>query len=361
MIMIRIASAVNRSAAKLAVLAGALASTSLAAERVNQDGRVLGPLPVIPAPILFNTPEADAVVAAMQIMPLSSPWNENVSELRLLANSDAMIARLTADLPANRRTLRGFFEMNYILVPSGQPKQPIRFTGYPDESDLDGGTSPVGLYPTPANLPIEGWPTQTGSTTLAQWQEDRENTGGDRHAIIVSPSLGMFWETWLTKRAAGGWEASNGAMFNLRSNALRPEGWTSADAAGLPMFPALVRYDECERGMVEHAVRLVVRRTRVGPIYPATHSASVGHTTDPDIPAMGQRLRLKAGFIIPAEWTKEEKAVCLGLKKYGGLVADNGGFFSMSICPDNRFAAGCFDHLSQIPISSFEVVQSTGP
>jgi len=112
--------------------------------------------------------------------------------------------------------------------------------------------------------------------------------------------------------------------------------------------------------MVEHALRLIVRRTRVGPIYPATHSASVGNLTDPKIPAMGERLRLKATFSIPSTWTKEEKAVLLALKKYGAIVADNGGFFSISICPDDRFPAGCFDHLSTIGIGNFEVVQTTG-
>jgi hypothetical protein len=121
-----------------------------------------------------------------------------------------------------------------------------------------------------------------------------------------------------------------------------------------------VRYDECERGMVEHAVRLVVKRSRVGPIYPATHQASAGNTTDPNIPAMGQRIRLKASFVIPANWTIEEKAVCLALKKYGGLVADNGGFFSFSVCPDDRFSGSAFNDLSTISISNFEVVQSTG-
>jgi hypothetical protein len=123
------------------------------------------------------------------------------------------------------------------------------------------------------------------------------------------------------------WEASNGARFDLNSNTLRPFGWTSGDAAGLPMFPALVRYDECERGLVEHGMRLVVKRTRLGPIYPATHQASVGSATDPNVPAMGQRLRLRADFKIPRHWTKHERAVLLGLKKYGAIVADNGGFF----------------------------------
>jgi hypothetical protein len=251
--------------------------------------------------------------------------------------------------------------MNYVLVPDNQPAETIHFFNYPDESDLEGGSSPNGLYPVPPNLPVETWPRETGTLTLSQWQQDVNNVGGDRHSIIVKPGAGFIWETWLTRLVGSTWEASNGAKFDLKSNTLRPAGWTSGDAAGLPMFPALVRYDECERGMVEHAVRLVVKRTRVGPIYPATHQASVGNTTSPDIPAMGQRLRMKAGFVIPATWTKQEKAVCLALKKYGGLVADNGGFFSFSVCPDNRFPAGCFDHLSTIAISNFEVVQSTGP
>ena len=336
------------------------AATALGGERINQEGRILGPVPVVTQPILFNTAAADAVVAAMQIMPVTSAWNEDVSRLPLLANSDAMIAQITSDLAANRRTLRAFFEMNYVLVPDNQPTQPIRFFNYPDESDLDGGTSPNGLYPIPPTLPVETWPNQTGALTLAQWQQDVNNTGGDRHAIMVKPGAGFIWETWLTRLVSGAWQASNGAKFDLKSNTLRPAGWTSGDAAGLPMFPALVRFDECERGMVEHAVRLVVKRTRVGPIYPATHQASVGSTTSPDIPAMGQRLRLKASFVIPASWTKQEKAVCLGLKKYGGIVADNGGFLSFSVCPDDRFPANAFGNLSTIAISNFEVVQSTG-
>jgi hypothetical protein len=124
------------------------------------------------------------------------------------------------------------------------------------------------------------------------------------------------------------------------------------------MFPALVRYDECQRGMVEHAVRLVVKRSRESFIYPATHQA--GSTTLANVPAMGQRLRLKASFVIPSTWTRESQAVALALKKYGGIVADNGGFLSFSVCPDDRFAAGAFDNLSTIAVSNFEVVQSTG-
>jgi hypothetical protein len=158
------------------------------------------------------------------------------------------------------------------------------------------------------------------------------------------------------------WQASNGAKFDLNSNTLRPAGWTSGDAAGLPMFPALVRYDECERGMVEHALRLCVPKTRKEYIYPATHYASSIPATSINYPAMGQRFRLKASFVIPNTWTIEEKAVCLALKKYGALVADNsGGFFSISVCPDDRFSSVAFNNLSTIDVNNFEVIQTTGP
>ncbi len=171
----------------------------------------------------------------------------------------------------------------------------------------------------------------------------------------------MIWETWLTKLTGTGWQASNGAKFNLNSNALRPAGWTSGDAAGLPMFPAIVRYDECQRGMVEHALRIVVAKSRREFIYPATHYASSIPATSANYPAMGQRVRLKASFVIPDNWTIEEKAVLRALKKYGALVADNGNFFSVSVCPDDRFAANAFDHLSTVAISNFEIIQTTGP
>lgn len=331
------------------------------AERINHEGRILGPAPMVTAPTLFNTAAADAIVSAMQIMPRDNPWNEDVSNRPVHINSDAVIAQITSDLSANRRTLRPFYEMNYVLVPDNQPRVTIPFFNYPDESDLDGGAFPNGSYPIPPNLPIETWPRGTGNLTLQQWQQDVNNTGGDRHAIMVAPGAGSIWETWLTKLTGNGWQASNGAKFNLNSNALRPAGWTSGDAAGLPMFPALVRYDECQRGMVEHALRIVVAKTRREYIYPATHFASSIPATSANYPAMGQRVRLKASFVIPDNWTIEEKAVLRALKKYGAVVADNGGFFSVSICPDDRFAANAFDHLSTIGINNFEVIQTTGP
>src|SRR3954470_7707495 len=331
------------------------------AERINHEGRILGPAPVVTAPTLFDTPAADAVVSAMQIMPRDNPWNEDISLRPVHANSDAIIAQIMNDLSSSRRTLRPFYEMNYVLVRDAQPRVTIPFFNYADESDLDGGTLPNGNYPIPSNLPVETWPRGTGNLTLQQWQQDVNNAGGDRHSIIVAPGAGSIWEMWLTRLTGSGWQASNGAKFNLNSNALRPSGWTSGDAAGLPMFPAIVRYDECGRGMVEHALRIVVAKSRREYIYPATHFASSIPASSTNYPAMGQRVRLKAGFVIPDSWTIEEKAVLRALKKYGALVADNGNFFSVSVCPDDRFNATAFDHLSTIDISNFEVIQTTGP
>ena len=334
----------------------------LPAERINQEGRILGALPEVTNSILFNTTNADAVVAAMQIFPVTNPWNECVSKRPVLVNSDAMIAQINSDVGASRRQLELFQEMNFVLVPDNQPLVSNNFVLYPDQSDLNGGINPYGLYPIPTNTPVEGWPTQTGAQTLMQWQTN--NNGSDRHAILVQPGAGFSWETWNALRVGTNWQAANGAIFNLNSNALRPDGWTSGDAAGLPMFPALVRYDECERGMVEHACRLVVVHSRSEHIYPATHDAGSRSASQTNYPAMGQRLRLKAGFVIPANWTIEEKALLLGLKKYGAMVADNSSsFFSISITPDDRWPINAFNDIAGagLAITNFEVIQTTGP
>jgi hypothetical protein len=326
------------------------------AERINHAGRILGPMPVVTNAILFNTPEADAVVSALQIFPRDHAWNEDISRRPLLANSDAMIAQIFAELFAvgtNSPKLRAFQEMNFVLVPDNQPLVPIRLITYPEQSD-------PGPYPIPDNLPIEGWPSQTGTQTLEQVQ--RSTSGGDRHSIIVQPGRGFIWETWQTRLTSNptNWQAANGAKFSLTNNALRPAGWTSADAAGLSMLGGLVRFDECERGEVEHALRMIVKHTRREYLYPATHYASSPSTTDPNIPAMGQRLRLKAGFAVPANWTRQEKAIAAALKKYGSLIADNSSsFFSISVVPDQRWPAGAFSHITGLAVTNFEVIQTT--
>ncbi len=339
------------------------------AERINHAGRILGPEPVVTAPVQFNTPQADAIVAALQIMPRDNAWNEVVAGRPKDAGSNAMIAQIRADVVAKHSppTLQVFTEMNYVLVPPTQPLIGIRFVLYAEDSDFNGGTSPVATWPIPAIMPVESWPAgRPAGETLDTWQ--RTVNHEDRHSIVVQPgATPRLFETWqavLTGNSPA-WQASNGAIFRFDSNALRPDRETSGDAAGLAMFPALIRYDECAvRGVIEHALRVVVAKSRQEHIYPASHDAGTVASDDllfAQYPAMGQRLRLRAGFTIPSTWTKESKAVATALKTYGGLVADNGGFLSVSACPDQRFASGCFDQVQTIDISDFEVVVATGP
>jgi len=327
----------------------------LFAERINHEGRILGPLAVITNSILFNTTNADAIISTMQIFPVTHAWNEDISRRPLLSNSDAMVSQVIADLTSSPKSLRAFQEMNFVLVPDSQPLAPISFDlppeYYPDDSD-------PGPYPIPSNMPIEMWPTGTGNLTLQQWQQDTTNLGGDRHAIIVQPGTGLLWEMWRAKLTNSTWHGGSGAKWDMKTNSLRPLYATSADAAGLPMFGGLVRFDECERGMVEHACRLVVGKTRAQFIYPATHRT--GSDTNLNRPAMGERFRLKSSFVISNSFTLQEKAILSGLKKYGALVSDNGSFFSISIVPDDRWPAGAFNHVSSIGITNFEVIQTTG-
>jgi hypothetical protein len=345
------------------------------AERINQEGRILGAQPAVTNSILFDTNNADAVVSAMQIFPLTNPWNECISNRPVLVNSDAMLAQMIFDFTnghsgstaATYMKLHINFEMNYVLVPDNQMLVSNLFVAYTNDSDLNGGITPYGLYPTPTNQPIEEWPLALSPPqTLLQWQTN--NDSSDRHSIIVQPGKGLIYETWNALRVGTNWQAANGAIFNLNTNAIRVANdgdpdVTSGDAAGFPMFSALVRYDEAERGMVEHALRVTVKRSRYNTwIYPATHFASSSGNTSTNLPAMGQRLRLKSSFVIPANWTTEEKAVALAFKKYGALVADNGSIFGISVTPDDRWpnAGNCFNNLLGVGITNFEVIQTTG-
>jgi hypothetical protein len=326
------------------------------AERINQEGRILGSPLVVTNAVLFNTNNADAIVSAMQIFPVTNPWNECISNRPVATNSDAMILQINSNLTAHPYLIAEY-EMNFVFVPDNQTLVSNLFDTYPDDSDLNGGIYPYGLYPTPTNQPIEEWPKGTGAQTLLQWQTNNL-PNHDRHSIIVQPGTGWIYETWEALRVGTNWQASNGAIFNLNSNDVREAGLTSGDAAGLPMFPALVRFDECERGMVEHACRIVVNKSLKAYNYPATHYAS--SLTSGNYPPMGQRLRLKSSYVIPGSYTKEEKAVLMALKKYGALVADNGNFFSISVTPDNRWPANCFQNLTNVAITNFEAIQATG-
>ena len=204
-----------------------LSIASLHAERINQEGRILGALPVVTNSILFNTNNADAVVSNMQIFPVTNPWNEDISRRPLLTNSDAMIAQINSDVGSGHRGLELFQEMNFVLVPDNQALVSNKFVTYAGDSDLNGGISPYGLYPTPTNMPIEEWPTGTGSQTILQWQTN--NNGDDRHSIIVQPGKGFIYETWKALRKGTNWQAANGAIFNLNTNTLRPDGETSGE------------------------------------------------------------------------------------------------------------------------------------
>lgn len=301
----------------------------------NHEGRQLGALPKIAEPTLFNTPQADQVVAAMQIFPKNNPWNEDISKLPVHPDSDKIVAHIGAS-----KNIHFNQDMNFVLVPPGQPRIDVAITAYKGESD-------PGPYPVPDNTPIEGW----SGGDLATIQRGR---GGDRHAIVVDPYAGMLYEFYQMSNGSGKWTCGCEATFDLKSNQMRPLRWTSADAAGLPIFPAVVRFDEVERGMVEHALRFTVRQSRAEYIYPARHVAATSR--DKDAPAMGQRFRLKASVQLPG-LSKHAQAVLLGLKKYGMIMADNGSDWYISSSSDKRIQG--ISGLHQLKGSDFEVVQTT--
>lgn len=323
---------------------GAWLAVPPASPLVNHEGRALGTTPAVGSPTLWNTATADSVLAAMQVLPANNPWNEDISGLPVASNSTSMVNLIGSgtSLALNR-------DMNFVLVPPNQTRKNVNLVDYPDESD-------PGPYPVPDNTPIEGYPVDD-TRTLANNQLDSPVQGGDRHGIIVDPGNGYVYEFWqMVRNSSYAWTASNEATFGLRTNTLRPNGWTSGDAAGLPIFPAIPRYDECERGMVEHALRFTVQNSRNAYVYPATHMAS--SKTNPDYPRMGERFRLKAGVNIGG-MSKHPKAVALALKKYGMFMADNGGNWRISAGSDPRLAN--LNELTALRGSDFEVVVPTGP
>ena len=298
-------------------------------------------------PVLFNTPEADRILTGLQVFPPDNPWNQDISKLPVQANSDAIIASIGKD-----KRIDFNLDMNFVIVPPDQPRVPVKITVYPNESD-------PGPYPVPDNMPIENWPLRRnealdalpkpGGTLL----DIQRNGTGDRHGIVVDPAAGLLYEFYQARKTDAGWEAAQASIFDLKSNKMRPERWTSADAAGLPIFPATVRYDECARGMVAHALRFTVRRTRREYVYPARHFAS--KLTDENLPRMGERLRLRQNFDISA-FPPHVQAILKGLKKYGMFVADNGGDWRLSIAPDSRLTR--LESLTRLKGSDFEVVQN---
>ncbi len=297
-------------------------------------------MPEVTKTVLFNTPEADRILAALQVFPPDNPWNEDISSLPVHPNSAKMIASIGA-----AKSLQYNLDMSFILVPPDQQRVAVKLVSYPAESD-------EGPYPVPDDAPIENWPLD--GRTLANAQTAHEQ--GDRHVLVVDPVNRMLYEFWQGRKTAEGWQASNEATFDLKTNTLRPEGWTSSDAAGLPIFPAVIRFDECQRGLVQHAMRFTIRRSRKAYVYPATHHAS--RLTDETLPRMGERFRLRQDFEVSG-FSPHIQAILKGLKRYGMFVADNGGDWRLSVAPDSRIKG--LDELRKLKGSDFEVVQTTGP
>ena len=298
-------------------------------------------MPKFDKPLMFNAPDADAVLKHVQVFPVNNPFNEDISRRPVAPNSDAMIATMK-----DRKTLAYNLDMTYIIVPPDQKLVDVKLTAYADESD-------PGPYPVPDNAPIEDW-NPAGKEPLAVKQAKVEN--GDRHVIVLDPSRGLLLEFWQGRKTPQGWQASNEATFDIKTNALRPDGWTSSDAAGLPVFPLIVRYEDVTSGEVPHAIRFTVHHTRAAYVYPATHKAS--SKTDQNLPRMGERFRLKANVDISG-LSPHAQAICKGLMKYGMINADNGGDWRISIAPDPRIKG--LEDLGKITATDFEVIVPTGP
>jgi hypothetical protein len=334
-----------------AVLLLSTGAVPLNAETARADRVLSAKMPPITAPVMFDTPAADAICSALQVFPPDNPWNQNIENWPLHPRSAQIVATIGTAKP-----LRYNPDMAFILVPPSQKRVPVQNVGYPDESD-------PGPFPIPDQVPIEGWPAGyrrdngTARLTLDDVQRDKSGAGGDRHAIVVDPANRMLYEFFTMKKTDAGWTASQTSTFDLKTNKLRPDGWTSADAAGLPIFPAVVRYDELKRGLVQHAMRVTVRRTRRAYVAPATHYAS--RLTDPDLPRMGERLRLRKTFDVTG-FSPEVQAILKGLKQYGMLVADNGIEWAISVAPDERIPV-LHEELRRVKGADFEVVVPPAP
>ncbi|MEX2246581.1 MAG: hypothetical protein WEC75_07830 [Dehalococcoidia bacterium] len=267
-------------------------------------------------------------IGGCSVFPANNPWNADVSGAPLHPNSGAYIGSILA----NRANVHPDFGSNpdygipYVVVPPSQPMVPITFTDYGDESD-------PGPYPVPLDAPVEG--------------------GGDRHVLVVRQGECKLYELFVAEQSGAGWDAASGAVFDLNSNALRPEGWTSADAAGLPILPGLVRYDEVAAGAINHALRFTVQRSQRAYIHPATHFAS--SSTDPALPPMGLRLRLKASYDISG-FDGQSRVVLEALKTYGMIVADNGSSWFITGARDPRWDDEDLNQLKSVPGSAFEAV-----
>ena len=278
--------------------------------------------------------------------PADNAWNADISKMPVDPNSANLIGSigLTTGLHPDfgSGTYAGaIIGIPYVVVPASQTPVVIHLKAYRTESD-------PGPYPVPADAPIEGY------------KPSGAKFGGDRHVLVIDRDNNLLYEMYRAfPQADGSWNADAGAIFHLDSDNVRPTakpGWTSADAAGLPIFPGLARYDEASSGVIPHALRFTVGTSRRAYVLPANHWAST--QTSPNLPPMGMRVRLKASYVIPAGFSTESKAILQALKTYGMMVADTGSNWYISGAPDPRWDNGRMNsELGQVKGADFEVVK----
>jgi hypothetical protein len=298
-------------------------------------------LPLFACTLVLGSSSAEALrlpaAPRCPVFPKTNVWNRRVDHLPVAAGSDAIIASIGTGTGLHADFGSGLLEGAPIGIPvtvvgRHQAKSRVSFQ-YADESDR-------GPYPIPRNVKIEGG----------------RSSRGDRHAIVVDRDTCRLYELYALYPRARGWRAGSGAIWSLRSNHLRPAGWTSADAAGLPILPGLARYDEVRRGVIDHALRFTVSRTRRAYVYPARHYAS--SLTDPDLPPMGMRVRLKASFDVRG-FPRQARIVLVALKRYGMLVADNGANWYVGGAPSRGWSNDQLHTLGRVTGSEFEAVDTS--
>lgn len=299
---------------------------------------------VTPAPYQKGVVQlgAGASLGGKRPFPEDNAWNQRIDHLEVDPLSDVIISTIGAEKNLYGDFGSGTWEgaaigIPYIVVDGKQAQVPIKFSPYEAESD-------PGPYPIPHDAPIEGDP----------------NLEGDRHVIVIDRDSWTLYELFRGFSIAGGqlWRAESGAIFDMNTNKTRPEGWTSADAAGLPIFPGLVRYEEAvEQGEILHALRFTVSRTRNAYVPPASHWAS--RSSDLKLPPMGMRVRLRADYDI-SSFPKEVQVILTALKRYGMILADNGSDWFISGAPDPRWNDDNIRTLKQIPGKAFEVILMEG-
>lgn len=278
-------------------------------------------------------------IAGCDVFPADNVWNTPVDALPLDPNSAAYVDAIGADAPLHPDFGSGDWPpgsgapigIPYVDVPGDQPPVPVTFL-YDEESD-------PGPYPIPPDAPIEGG----------------ADGDGDRHVLVLDGDRCLLYELFDAHPQDGGawWEAGSGAIFDLSAHALRPDGWTSADAAGLPILPGLVRYDEVAGGAIDHALRFTAPQTRKDYVWPARHFAS--DLTGEHYPPMGQRFRLRADFDVTS-YSPEVQVILRALKRYGMMLADNGSAWYLSGAPDERWDNGVLRELRNVRGSDFEAV-----